>query len=305
MKKNILVVGSLNMDIVVEMSKMPKEGETVLGNYLTYVPGGKGANQACAIGRLGGKAIILGCIGDDNFGKRQIDSLTQCGVCVEHVKIEQALTGTAVVFVDKEGDNSIVVLTGANQYCDENYIKKQDELFSEVEYVMFQMEIPFEAVCYGICRAKELGKITLLNPASAPDYIPDEILKHIDYLTPNETELVKLTGVKDTSEKNIKEGARMLLKKGVKNVLVTLGEQGVLLVNKNTEKLFVGRKVQAIDTTAAGDCFNGAFVTALAEGKTVEEAIEFSNYASSIAVTRKGAQSSIPYREEVEQCMMF
>lgn len=301
MKKQILVVGSLNMDIAVEMPRMPKCGETVLGNRLAYMPGGKGANQACAIGRLGGNVVMLGCVGKDNFGKRQIEDLTQCGVCMKHIKEEGSLTGTAVIFVDEEGSNSIVVLPGANDYCDINYIKKQDKLFQEAGYVMFQMEIPIETVCYGIRRAKELGKKTLLNPAPVPDCIPDELWKYVDYLTPNETELMKLTGIKDTSDNNIREGAKKLLEKGIKNVLVTLGERGVLLVNAELEKYFPARKVHAIDTTAAGDCFNGAFAVALSEGMAINKAIEFANVASSIAVTRKGAQSSIPYREEVNK----
>lgn len=301
MGKQILVVGSLNMDIVVEMSKMPKCGETVLGNGLSYVPGGKGANQACAIGRLGGNVSMLGCVGNDSFGSAQIESLSQCGVCMDYIQEEKTLTGTAVIFVDKNGDNSIVVLSGANKHCDIEYIKKRDRLFRESDYIMFQMEIPTETVYYGLCRAKELGKNTLLNPAPVPDFIPDGIWKQIDYLTPNETELMKLTGIKDASEKNIRKGARKLIEKGVKNILVTLGERGALFINAETEQYFPARCVQAVDTTAAGDCFNGAFIMALAEGKNTEEAIKFANIASSITVTRKGAQSSIPYRDEIKK----
>ena len=300
MGKQILVVGSLNMDIVVEMSEMPKCGETVLGECLSYVPGGKGANQACAIGRLGGNVSMLGCVGNDSFGKTQMESLTHCGVCMKHIQEEETLTGTAVIFVDQDGNNSIVVLSGANKRCDIEYIKKRDQLFQEADYIMFQMEIPTETVYYGLRRAKELGKKTLLNPAPVPEFIPDEVWSQIDYLTPNETELMKLTGIQDTSESSIRKGAKSLIEKGVKNILVTLGERGALFINGEVEQHFPARSVQAVDTTAAGDCFNGAFVMALAEGKTVEEAIKFANIASSITVTRKGAQSSIPYKDEVK-----
>ena len=300
MRKRILIVGSLNMDIVVDMKQMPKTGETVMGKHLSYIPGGKGANQACAAGRLGGSVTMLGCVGKDSFGTRQIQELTDCHVCMEHVDVkEEEPTGTAVIYVDEQGANSIVVVPGANSCCDIQYLKAHDVLFQNCGYVMFQMEIPKEAVCYGLTRAKELGKITILNPAPAPDSLPEEIWDKIDFLTPNETELAKLTGMEAMDEESIRKGARKLLAKGVKHVLVTLGSKGVLLVNHKTEQIFPAKKVKAVDTTAAGDCFNGAFAAALQEGYSIEEAIRFANLASSIAVTRKGAQSSIPRREEV------
>lgn len=305
MEARILVIGSLNMDIVIGMKKMPEKGETILGKNLTYVPGGKGANQACALGKLGGKTAMLGCVGQDGFGNHQIENLRKNHVDVSYLKqVSQKPTGTAVIYVDEQGQNSIVVVAGANEACDMGYLKEHDFLFEQYDFFVFQMEIPCEAVWYGIQRAKELGKTVFLNPAPAPDFIPEELLGQIDYLTPNETELIKLAGMSQVTEENIREGARRLLEKGIKNVLVTLGEKGVLLVNRDTEKIYPARKVQAVDTTAAGDCFNGALVTALAEGKSLEEAILFANTASSVAVTRKGAQSSIPDREEVEALML-
>lgn len=174
-------------------------------------------------------------------------------------------------------------------------------MFAESDYVMFQMEIPYETIFYGIGRAKELGKTVILNPAPAPDSLPEDIWEKIDYLTPNETELLKLTGQQEMTMDNIRNGAHVLLEKGVKNILVTLGEKGVLFVNDKEEKLYPARKVTAVDTTAAGDCFNGAFITGLAEEMGFEEAIVFANLASSLAVTRKGAQSSIPGRDELEE----
>ncbi len=288
------------MDIVVDMKQMPKTGETVMGKHLSYIPGGKGANQACAAGRLGGSVTMLGCVGKDSFGTRQIQELTDCHVCMEYVGVrEEESTGTAVIYVDGTGANSIVVIPGANACCDIQYLKEHDELFQNCSYAMFQMEIPKEAVYYGIARAKELGKTTILNPAPAPEALPEEIWDKIDFFTPNETELAKLSGLKEMDERSIRRGARKILAKGVKQVLVTMGSKGVLWVNDKTEQIFPARKVEAVDTTAAGDCFNGAFAAALQEGYSIEEAIRFANLASSIAVTRKGAQSSIPRREEV------
>lgn len=300
MGKGILIVGSLNMDIVVEMTKMPELGETVMGKHLSYIPGGKGANQACAAGKLGGHVTMLGCVGNDNFGTRQIQLLKESHVCMGYVDVRQEEpTGTAVIYVDGTGANSIVVIPGANACCDIQYLKEHDELFQNCSYAMFQMEIPKEAVYYGIARAKELGKTTILNPAPAPEALPEDIWEKIDFFTPNETELAKLAGLKEMDERSIRRGARKILAKGVKQVLVTMGSKGVLWVNDKTEQIFPARKVEAVDTTAAGDCFNGAFVTALQQGYSIEDAITFANLASSIVVTRKGAQSSIPERDEV------
>ena len=300
MGKGILIVGSLNMDIVVEMTKMPELGETVMGKHLSYIPGGKGANQACAAGKLGGHVTMLGCVGNDNFGTRQIQLLKESHVCMEYVDVRQEEpTGTAVIYVDGTGANSIVVIPGANACCDIQYLKEHDELFQNCSYAMFQMEIPKEAVYYGIARAKELGKTIILNPAPAPEALPEEIWEKIDFFTPNETELAKLAGLKEMDERSIRRGARKILAKGVKQVLVTMGSKGVLWINDKTEQIFPARKVEAVDTTAAGDCFNGAFVTALQQGYSIEDAITFANLASSIVVTRKGAQSSIPERDEV------
>ena len=184
--------------------------------------------------------------------------------------------------------------------CDIEYLKAQDEQFHWCDYVVLQMEIPYEAVWYSVKRAKELGKTVILNPAPAPDKIPEEILSLVDYLTPNETEIIALNG---KSKDDIREGAEKLLSRGVSNVIATLGDRGALLVNRYGETFYPARKVVSVDTTAAGDCFNGAMVAALAEGQSEAEAILFANIASSIAVTRKGAQESLPIREEVAVIM--
>ncbi len=301
MKKGILVIGSLNMDLSIDLAKMPVTGETILGRGIAYKAGGKGANQACAAGRLGGRVRMLGCVGQDEFGQKLVKSLSESGVETDYIKESRDLpTGTAVIYVDDNGDNSIVVIPGANMACDIEYLKAQDEQFHWCDYVVLQMEIPYEAVWYSVKRAKELGKTVILNPAPAPDEIPEEILSLVDYLTPNETEIIALNG---KSKDDIREGAEKLLSRGVSNVIATLGDRGALLVNRYGETFYPARKVVSVDTTAAGDCFNGAMVAALAEGQSEAEAILFANMASSIAVTRKGAQESLPIREEVAVIM--
>lgn len=301
-EKRILVIGSLNMDMVIPMKRMPMSGETVMGESITHIPGGKGANQACAAGKLGGNVTMLGCVGNDGFGTELLENLRLAGTDVSHIdRIDGVSTGIAVIYVDAKGNNSIVVVPGTNGRCDTDYLKENDILIQESDYVLFQMEIPQEAVFYGITRARELGKTIILNPAPAPDGIPDEILRKIDYITPNETEAAKLAGIEGISLDDMKEAASRLRQRGVGNVLITLGSQGVMLVNEEGFQIFPARKVEAVDTTAAGDCFNGAFVTGLAEGMSPEEAIMFGNLTSSIAVTRKGAQTSIPERNEVER----
>lgn len=301
MGKKILVIGSLNMDMVIPIEQMPLKGETILGGNITHIPGGKGANQACAVGKLGGSGVMLGCVGNDQFGNDLCENLMRAGVDVTHIgKVEQISSGIAVILVDAEGSNSIVVAPGTNSECDVQYLKKHDEVLRECDFVIFQMEIPKDAIWYGISRAKELGKTVILNPAPAPEFISEEILQKIDYITPNEVEVVKLAGLEGDSLDVIKEAAGSLLQKGIANVLVTLGSRGVMLMKEGYCEIFPARKVDAIDTTAAGDCFNGAFAVGLSEGMSVEESIAFGNLASSIAVTRKGAQSSIPDRSEVD-----
>lgn len=301
MKKGILVIGSLNMDLSIDLAKMPVTGETILGRGIAYKAGGKGANQACAAGKLGGRVRMLGCVGQDEFGQKLVKSLSESGVETDYIKESRDLpTGTAVIYVDDNGDNSIVVIPGANMACDIEYLKEQDEQFHWCDYVVLQMEIPYEAVWYSVKRAKELGKMVILNPAPAPDEIPEEILSLVDYLTPNETEIIALNG---KSKDDIREGAEKLLSRGVSNVIATLGDRGALLVNRYGETFYPARKVVSVDTTAAGDCFNGAMVAALAEGQSEAEAILFANIASSIAVTRKGTQESLPIREEVAVIM--
>lgn len=301
MESRILIIGSLNLDMTIEMKQMPVVGETVLGDSMAYSAGGKGANQACAAGLLGKHVKMLGCVGRDDFGRRLRQSLAKDGVDISCLMEDnRKTTGMASIYVDKRGQNSIVVVAGANTSCDVSYLRDMDEVLEDCDYLLLQMEIPIETVCYAVKRGRELGKTIILNPAPAPDEIPDEILSMIDYLTPNESELFKLAGITGNDMDAIREGAKQIRNRGVKQVIVTMGEHGCYLAGPEGTEIFSARKVESVDTTAAGDCFNGAFAAALAEGKSVEDAIRFANVASSIAVTRKGAQNSLPTRQEVE-----
>lgn len=300
-KKNIVVIGSLNMDWVIPVNHTPVEGETILADGYTEVPGGKGANQACAAGKLKGNVSMLGLVGDDEIGDNLINNLKLVNVDVSRIeKSENINSGLALINVNSKGNNSIVVLPGANGRCDIKYIEKNIDIIEKSDIVLLQMEIPIETVEYVITVSKNLKKQVILNPAPAPDSLSDEVLSNIDILTPNETELEKISGKNVKTVEDAIEASKSLLSRGVKNIIATLGEKGALLVNKDEVKEFKALKVDAVDTTAAGDSFNGAVAVYLSEGHTISEAIEFANKVSSIAVTRKGAQTSIPERSEIE-----
>ena len=302
MERRILVIGSLNMDMVVNVEQMPLRGETIMGKSLAYVPGGKGANQACAAGKLGKNVTMLGCIGDDGNGQALRKSLAAAGVDVSYLVVCPGVpTGLAVITVDNGGGNSIIVIAGANSQCSPEVIRAHEKLIADSDIVVLQLEIPLEAVAEAVRLAKAHGKTVVLNPAPAPDSLPDELLRSVDYLTPNETELARLSGMPTDTAEQTEQAARSLIEqKGIGAVLATVGSAGALLVTAETAQLVPTIKVQAVDTTAAGDTFHGGFVTALSEGRPVLEAIRMGNMAASISVTRKGAQTSIPTREEVE-----
>ena len=289
------------MDASIQLERFPAPGETVLGQSVHYIPGGKGANQAVAAGRLasGSRVSMIGCIGGDSFGSTLLESLRSAGVQTPGVRSCQDATGLAIVMVDQKGSNQIIVIPGSNSCCDEQYLRSMDQAIQEADYVLLQMEIPHEAVYYSIRRAKELGKTVLLNPAPAPDHIPDEILPLIDYLTPNETELMRLSGQQGSSAEDYIRAAQALVDKGVGNLVVTLGSQGALIVNRETCQIIPAVTAKAVDTTAAGDCFNAAMVIALSEGRPLLDAVRFANAAAAISVSRRGAQQSLPTRSEV------
>lgn len=298
--KRILVLGSLNMDFVIRVKNMPKSGETILAEGVKLVPGGKGANQAYVLGKLGGKATMLGAVGDDIYGQKLIANLEDVQVDVSGVQIiENTPTGQAFVSVYDSGDNSIIVVQGANGKLTKELIDENIHYIDECDYLIMQLEIPLEIVNYVKELALQRGKKVVLDPAPAVSGLEDSFWKGISILKPNETELEILTGEKLETEEEVRKAAEGLIGKGVETVIVTLGEKGCMVVEKNRCLHFPARKVEIVDTTAAGDSFLAALVIAICEDKTLEEAVEFAQLVSSIVVTRQGAQTSIPRREEI------
>ena len=299
--KKILVIGSLNVDLVTNVDHMPVVGETIMGSDAVVNAGGKGANQACALGKLGASVTMLGAVGKDSYAEIQKKSLGDAGVDISRLICKDGVsTGIALIAVDKNGDNSIIVAPGANATLSPKDIDDNIDLLKESDIVIFQLEIPLETAVYAARRAKEFNKKVILDPAPVPKEFPEEFYRYIDLIKPNETELGMLTGI-ENAEQHLEEAVEVLRKKGVKDVLVTLGEKGVYLDEYEKGVIRIpSHKVQAVDTTAAGDSFTAALAIMMAEGKSLQEAAEFANSVSAIVVTRKGAQCSIPTLEEVK-----
>ena len=304
--RKILIVGSLNVDQSVQVNDLPAPGETIKGHDLQYLSGGKGANQAVACGRLSsapGTVAMLGCVGKDNFGQMQLQGLAASNVDTRNIRtIDGTPTGMALIYVSSKGSNSIVIISGANECVTPEFIheKESTEAIEAADIILMQMEIPFETNLAVMDLAAKSGSTLILNPAPAPDHgLPDEVYEKLDYITPNETELAKLTGMPCNTIEEIGRASEVLVQKGVKNVLVTVGDRGAVLTDAEGSTHYPGIHADAIDTTAAGDTFSGAFAVALAEGKTPADAIAFANRAAAISVTRRGAQDSVPCRSEL------
>lgn len=299
-RNTILVIGSLNMDLAAEVDHIPVVGETILSSSFATVPGGKGANQACAAGRIAGGCAFIGAIGNDGYGKILQESLQNFRVDTRGLTVKSdEPSGMAVVMVNKEGNNSIVVIPGANSALTPEDIARHRDLIEESKILVMQLEIPLETVLYAAKLAKTMGKTVILDPAPVPEKFPEELYRYIDIIKPNETELERLTGHGIQGEDYIL-GASLLREKGVRNVLVTLGEKGAYFDSETEGKGFIpAHSVKAVDTTAAGDAFTASVAAKLCEGASLREAAEFASKVSSIVVTRKGAQSSIPAWEEI------
>lgn len=285
MSKKVLVIGSINKDLVVTAPRFPKEGETILGNSFYTGNGGKGANQACAIGKLGGDVSILGAVGDDSFAKDLCNALISNNVNTDNLIVKNNVsTGIAVITVTEYGANNIIVAQGANALITKDDIK--EELISLYDIIVIQLEIPLEIAEYAAYIAKKLGKTVVLNPSPAVKLSRD-FLSYADILIPNETEIDIIGGIDYAFEC------------GVKNIILTLGANGCDFINKERRKHFDAYKVNVVDTTAAGDSFLGGVVRMIADNKSIEEAIIFATKVSNITVTRKGAIDSIPTYDEV------
>lgn len=296
---DIVVVGSINMDLVTNVKRIPKKGETLIGSGLNNISGGKGANQAVAAAKLGANVEMIGRVGDDTFANDLLKSLTENKVGVKHVnKTINEPSGTAIIMVEESGDNAIVVISGANAKLDYRDIDSAIDTIQSAKIVVTQLEVPIETVKYTLSKAKALNKYTILNPAPAA-YLEDDIIVNTDLLTPNETELEILSGIKINNDSDIILAGKKLLDRGVKNLIVTLGENGSMYINKDGHKKFPALKVDVVDTTAAGDSFTGALAVGLCEGKTIEDSIKFATQVAALTVTKFGAGQSLPYRHEI------
>lgn len=297
--KNICVIGSLNMDLVVNVDKMPKPGQTIIGSNFKEVPGGKGANQAVAMARLNGNVSMIGKVGEDGFGQTLINSLKNDKVDTTYIKTTKGATGVALITVDNNAQNSIVVSPGANFEVKEEDIDNNIEAIKNSDIVVLQLETPLNTIKYALKKSKELNKYTILNPAPALK-LDDEIIKNVDLLTPNETELEIISGVSIETEEDIQKAAQIMIEKGVKELIVTLGSKGSLYINKEKSIFKKAYKVEAVDTTAAGDSYTGALAVALSKDKNIEEAMDFASKVGALSVLKEGAQSSLPTLEDVE-----
>lgn len=299
--KKITIVGSINMDMVVGVDTIPKKGETVFGNSLEYFPGGKGANQGVASKRLGAYVTILGSVGNDENGKILLSTLEEEGIVTDYIKVVEENSGLAIIKVENSGENNIVVLKGANNSVDIEYILENKEIIEESDIIISQFETPMDSIKKSFEIAKEKDIITILNPAPGR-MIDDELLNLTDIIIPNETETEIITGIyPDTLEKMIEAG-NYFLEKNVSAVIITLGEKGSFLMNKEKYELIPAYKVDAIDTTAAGDSFVGAFATNLKsiDYRDIFYAVKIGTKAASITVQSKGAQNSLPYLRDIK-----
>jgi len=300
--KKIVVIGSINNDLVIEVDKAPVMGETVFGHNFSQIPGGKGSNQAVACARLGADVYFVGAVGDDGAGPVMIKGFTDNNVDVSGIKTVPGIpTGTAVIIVSG-GDNYIAVDHGANYFVDKKQVDDAEDLIKEADMVILQLEIPYETVIYAIERCKTFGIPVMLDPAPAPKKEAHEsgLLADVDMITPNEFEAFALTGIMPKTTEDAFKAAMRLSEMGVKQVVITLGENGCVYGSgkefKHLPAVFVK---DVIDTTAAGDSFTAALAVSLIEGCSLDEAVAFASKVGSITVSRKGAQPSLPYRSEL------
>ncbi len=304
-RKPIVVVGSINMDLIATAERIPAAGETVLATNFETHPGGKGANQAVAIGKLGYPVRMIGQVGSDTFGNQLIRQLQSAGVDTSAVATTEGSSGVALIAVSREGENSIVVAQGANALLTPQYLEAQIEIIRRAGLVLTQLEVPLETVdCLARLCARE-GVPMMLDPAPARE-LPPDLLKLVDWFTPNETEAGFYTADAKGSEgiTDPAATAQKLLSRGPKNLLLKMGSRGVYLATENGPgKWLAAFPVEAVDTTGAGDAFNGAFATALMTGKDPVESARFATVAAAISVTRHGAQPSMPSLSEVEHLM--
>jgi len=298
--KKILVIGSFMTDLVVQSERFCKEGETIIGQSFNQFTGGKGANQAVAAARLGANVEMIGELGKDSFGDDQIDSLNKNNVQHEHVLFtDKAKSGIGNPQLDASGKNRIVVIPGANMELKPSDLENMDDVIQSSDIIVLQLEIPLETVYKAIELGNKYNKIVILNPAPAAK-LDLKYASMVSYMTPNEHEAELLTGIDTSNKSGIKDAAQALLDQGYQNVLITLGDKGSYFKNEKDEFDISSYKVSAVDTTAAGDSFIGAFAFGLANDKDVKSSLSYASAVSAIAVTKMGAQPSLPSKKEVD-----
>ncbi|QYM92966.1 ribokinase [Dickeya zeae] len=296
----LVVLGSINADHILNLAQFPRPGETVIGKQYGVAFGGKGANQAVAAGRSGADIEFIACVGADDIGERIRQQLINDRIDVSAVEaIPGQTTGVALIFVNGEAENMIGIHAGANAAVTPDYLHRYQQKITDASALLMQLESPLETVIAAARLAHDSGTKVILNPAPACS-LPDELLSLVDMITPNETEAQILTGVSVETEEDAQRAAQVLHDKGISTVLITLGSRGVWLSEQGQGQRIPGFRVKAVDTIAAGDTFNGALVTALLESRPMETAVKFAHAAAAIAVTRHGAQPSVPWREEID-----
>lgn len=298
-KPNILVIGSANMDMVIRADHFPIPGETIIGRDFSFIPGGKGANQAVAAARLGGDVCFITQLGKDVFGNKNLENYKNEGIDTTWIKQHpDQSTGVALITVDKSGENTIIVAPGANHSLSVEEISKASEAFQEADIILVQLEVQYPVVEEVCQKAQRLGKRVILNPAPAMD-LPDRLFPLLFLITPNKTEAEFLTGIKVIGEASAYQAASRLRAKGVQRVIITMGGAGAFLFTDSFQRIIPASKVEVKDSTAAGDTFCGALAVSLGYGESMEEAVGFAVKAATLSVQRFGAQTSIPYLGEM------
>jgi ribokinase len=299
----IVVVGSCNTDMIIKVERVPRAGETVLGGEFLMAAGGKGANQATGAARAGGNVAFVARVGNDIFGAQAIAGFINDRIDVRHVyRDRKAASGVGLILVDKSGENRIAVASGANGRLSPADVRKASKLFAGASFLVMQLEVPLETVQAAALLATKAGVRVILNPAPAGQ-LPDKLLRHVSILTPNETEAKMLTGIRVKSRTAAARAASMLRARGVQTVIITLGARGAMVASGRGTQIVPGFKVKAVDTTGAGDIFNGALAAALAEELPLIQSVRFANAAAAISVTRMGAQISAPCRGQIERLL--
>lgn len=299
--KNVLVIGSINVDKTTKLNHMPQIGETIMGSDMTQSCGGKGANQAYAAAKLGAAVTMLGVVGADTDGQNSVENLKRAGVTIDHIATSLKPTGSAVILISEAGENIIVVMAGANVDCDPTYLRSKLDVIRSADVILLQLEIPIESVRF-VLKHKAEDTIVILDPAPYNQALVLEDLARVNILTPNETELQYLIRTEFKDESDLKSKCmQKILSSGLSYCILTRGAHGGFIISKDSTLEFDPIKVKSVDPTAAGDTFNGALAARLILGDDIQAATEWANYAAALSVTREGAQDSIPTKGEVEE----